>query len=723
MTDYNVQFVLTARDAATQVLNQQRQTLQQMASSTTRSASDHRRATDMMADGNRQLSVSNDQAGWSFDGLKNALTGVVAGFSAYAIFQKGIELVNLGEEVHDVTVQFEAYAESLDNTTSLLPKLREGTLGGANDMELMAAASKLASLGLAKTDEDLTHFISGAFRLTGSAQEVDNLAMALTNMSYVRLDSFGLSADTARKRVAELKAEFQGMGDTEAFTRAVIEQMDEKLETVGDTLDEQVTSLDRFKVEWANFWNDLAITASDAANEILGYIESTGPQTFPTGGVPIVEDMDALRQQLSLLVDAMDIGVSLTVEEAIAQEKNLRGLSEEGRALLVQLAQANAEFSALGTDQPTVGSSNSLRDAMAIYHQQQERAYLTRTFTPQFAAFEREAETRAMQEQLEYSQQLYYNEQRRQDIMTTGVGLATDISQEYQTITDNAIEINGVEIVAPEQAERVREMADQYDYILERARAANENGVISDAELQHLETAAEQTRAMADELDRGAQALEDMSTSDFFGTESGGLYGQLSDEVIAAAQERGLTEDQINQLRDAFDVTSGRENDASLRWRDEIIPLIVETARTNSEDAAAAALQQYILETGTERFGEDQAMFLSGIDWMPTETEIEPFDTAMMNISSNMKSAAGDSEAMNQSLTVADIIAGRIVTKSGQVESHWGNLTSRVQKIQVEIDITRVNGGEFERWLATGMTNITQANGGVTPGQNPRMTE
>lgn len=723
MTDYNVQFVLTARDAATQVLNQQRQTLQQMASSTTRNASDHRRATDMMADGNRQLGLSNDQASWSFDGLKNALTGVVAGFSAYAIFQKGIELVNLGEEVHDVTVQFEAYAESLDNTTALLPKLREGTLGGANDMELMAAASKLASLGLAKTDEDLTHFISGAFRLTGSAQEVDNLAMALTNMSYVRLDSFGLSADTARKRVAELKAEFQGMGDTEAFTRAVIEQMDEKLESVGDTLDEQVTSLDRFKVEWANFWNDLAITASDAANEILGYIESTGPQTFPTGGVPIVEDMDALRQQLSLLVDAMDIGVSLTVEEAIAQEKNLRGLSEEGRALLVQLAQANAEFSALGTDQPTVGSSNSLRDAMAIYHQQQERAYLTRTFTPQFAAFEREAETRAMQEQLEYSQQLYYNEQRRQDIMTTGVGLATDISQEYQTITDNAGELNGIEIVTPQQAERVREMADQYDYILERARAANENGVISDAELQHLETAAEQTRAMASELERGAEALENMSTSDFFGTTSGGLMGQLGDEVIQAARDAGVSEQDLQEFETALSLESGRANEASLHWQNYTLPLLVETIRTNSADAATAALQQYILETGTERFGEDQAAFLSGIDWMPTETEIQPFDTAMTNISANMKSAAGDSEAMNQSLTVADIIAGRIVTKSGQVESHWGNLTSRVQKIQVEIDITRVNGGEFERWLAAGMTNITQANGGVTPGQNPRMTE
>ncbi|MCC6615940.1 MAG: hypothetical protein IT320_20890 [Anaerolineae bacterium] len=723
MADYQVQFVLMARDGATPVLQQEQRTLQQMASSTTRNASDHRRATDMMAEGNQRLSRANQDTEFSFGELDRKIQGLVTGFGAYFVVQKGLELVNLGEQVHDVSVQFDAYAESLDNTTELLPRLREATLGGASDMDLMASAAQLASLKLASTDDDLEKFIGLTYRLTGSTEQVGNLAMALTNMSYLRLDAFGLSADLARKRVAELKAEYAGIADTEAFTRAVIEQMEDKVGSFGGALEAQTTNLDRFKVEWTNFWNDLAETAAGAANDIIGYVESTGPQAFPTGGIltESVEDLDALRQQLSLLVDAMDIGVSMTVEEAIAQEKNLRGLTEEGRAILDQLVQAHAEFSALGTGQPTVASSSSLQAAMAVYHQNQERAYLTQTYTPQFNAFEREAELRAMQDQVEYSRQLYYNEQRRQEIMTSASGLIVGIADEYRTITDNATLLNDVPIVTPDQAERVQEMADEYAFIVERARVANENGLISDAELQRFENAAENSQRMASELQRGAEALDNMSKSDFFGTTSGGLMGQLGDEVIQAARDAGVSEQDLQEFETALNLESGRANEASLHWQNYTLPLLVETIRTNSADAAIASLLESIQAQGTAQFGPEAGAYLAGAEWVPTEEEIQPFDTAMTNIATNMDASVLSSEMLGMSLSGADFVAGKIVEKSGQIESHWNSLTSKIQKIQVEIDVTRLSGGPLETWLAGGITRVTRDSGGAVPGQDARL--
>lgn len=717
----NVDIRVQATGNAEQSLSQTERQLQRMSSTNMTSATTHRRATDIMSEGNRRMAASNQDAEFSFGELDRKIQSLVTGFGAYFVVQKGLELVNLGEQVHDVTVQFEAYAESLDETTALLPRLREATLGGASDMDLMAASAQLASLRLATTDEDLERFIGMTYRLTGSTDQVNNLALALTNMSYLRLDAFGLSADLARKRVEELKDEYEGIADTEAFTRAVIEQMEDKVGEFGDTLDEQVTNLDRFKADFQNFWNDLAVIASEGANEILGYINSFGPQPF-TGSVStdvVVEDVDALREHISLLVEAMDIGGSLTIEEAMAQDKNLRGLTTQGRQILEELVLARQEFIALGAGQPAV--TNPLRDAMAVWRDQNARARALTT--PGLRQDELQEQLRAGERFADQQREIAYWNERRNSLLQESSTLITGISDEYWNISDASMQIDGVEIVTPDQAERIRSMTEQYDLLVERARVLHENGIIDDAQLEALENAQDRARNMADEMQRGANALETMSRSDFFGTEGGGLMGELSDEVIQAARDRGLTDAQIQELRDAFDVESGRENEASLRWRDEIIPMIVETASGASKtatDDAVAALQQYIMDQGTARFGEEAGAYLAGDDLIPSPDVYEPFQTATLEIGENFKSAGDGTTVMQEQLTVADLIAANLADSSGRVETHFRNVTSAVQRINVEINVQRITGGAFETWIAENVSHVVRANGGTTPGADAR---
>jgi hypothetical protein len=141
---------------------------------------------------------------------------------AYAAISEGADLLA-------AKAKFDNLAVSIDTTSdSLLNGLRSATGGMISDAELVASATDLINLGLAKS-EDQAIRLGGAVGALGLDMQV--LGLTLANDSTARLDSLGLSMEWVKEKQEELAA--QGFeGDT--FDEAVIQGLEEKMTLFGD---------------------------------------------------------------------------------------------------------------------------------------------------------------------------------------------------------------------------------------------------------------------------------------------------------------------------------------------------------------------------------------------------------------------------------------------------------------------------------------------------------
>ncbi len=141
---------------------------------------------------------------------------------AYGALKEGAELEAARGRFDNLTATI--------NTTgdALLGKLRDATKGMVTDAELIAGASDIISLGLAKNEGDTVRLATAVSTLGLDMQQV---ILTFANNSKARLDSLGLSVEGVTAKAAELKA--QGfVGD--AFDEAVLIGLEEKMTLYGD---------------------------------------------------------------------------------------------------------------------------------------------------------------------------------------------------------------------------------------------------------------------------------------------------------------------------------------------------------------------------------------------------------------------------------------------------------------------------------------------------------
>ena len=158
-----------------------------------------------------------------------------------------------GAAMEYAAVKFDNLSRSIGTTSSaLLADLRSAVKGTMSDMELMAGASDMLALGLAKSHDQ-------AVRLTAVAGalgwNMDQLTQTITNETTMRLDSLGLSLESVKGRYEALKA--AGIDGQQAMTQALIEAGEAMVNLQGHIGDTALGAFQKMEASQANFFATL----------------------------------------------------------------------------------------------------------------------------------------------------------------------------------------------------------------------------------------------------------------------------------------------------------------------------------------------------------------------------------------------------------------------------------------------------------------------------------
>lgn len=206
----------------------------------------------------------NIGGGGMFGGLSSALgplrgvlgsLGLAVGVKEIGqfIFASG----NLGQAVDQTRRRFETFAGGPEQASAALVAMRKAMDGGIDSMTAMDTASRLMSMGLAKTGDEAAN-ITRIAAMLGSAtrtveDKVSDFTMLLANQSIRRLDQFGISVDQVRARIDEMKAADANLGDQQAFVNAVLEIGGARVKDLEANGVKAARSIDEMTSAWADF--------------------------------------------------------------------------------------------------------------------------------------------------------------------------------------------------------------------------------------------------------------------------------------------------------------------------------------------------------------------------------------------------------------------------------------------------------------------------------------
>ena len=188
--------------------------------------------------------------------------------------------------------KFDNLAASINTTgDALLGVMREATSGMMTDAELVASATDLMSLGLAKNEDQVKRLSSVIGTLGWDMQQV---VLTMANNSTMRLDALGLSMESVTGRAKELKD--AGMSMDEAFDLAVLEAGEAKIALLGNTADTTAGKIqqmgvmvenagDQFKVAFAEGMAESIGAALESAEELEDAVSRVGKAAGSTAGV------------------------------------------------------------------------------------------------------------------------------------------------------------------------------------------------------------------------------------------------------------------------------------------------------------------------------------------------------------------------------------------------------------------------------------------------------
>lgn len=199
-----------------------------------------------------------------FGAIKGVLAGTTAAFAAVGtavvVLKKGWEFGKEGAELLAVQGKFDNLTASIGTTSdALLGDLREATRGMLTDAELVASATDIMSLGLAKNHDDVVRLSRVA---SGLGMDMNQLVLTLTNQTTMRFDALGVKVDGFDAKVQALKA--TGLSAEEAFGEAFLQQAEAQLALVGERADTDAGAIQQMEVAVKNLGDELKVGLAPA---------------------------------------------------------------------------------------------------------------------------------------------------------------------------------------------------------------------------------------------------------------------------------------------------------------------------------------------------------------------------------------------------------------------------------------------------------------------------
>ena len=259
-----------------------------------------KRANQTMDNTARDMGRKSNQMGQTAKAAMGMLGKAIAGVSFATVVRGTVQMIaeldKLDERARQVRTNYARMLDGADMGASIR-ELREAAGGGADNLFLMEASSRLMAVHLADSNKEAAELLRvsaqlGKFSKGYSAQQsVEQLLPLLSNQSALRLDEFGLSGDRV-KALAD-KYEAAGMESGAAFKQAFLEEAATTLDTLGE---QAVTATERLEAARAN-----------AAAEIAKVVGGVGIGEGVRGGAA-----DALQW----FADYMSIGAERKTELA-----------------------------------------------------------------------------------------------------------------------------------------------------------------------------------------------------------------------------------------------------------------------------------------------------------------------------------------------------------------------------------------------------------------------
>ena len=191
--------------------------------------------------------------------------GLILGglYGANAIVDTAAGIAQLGHQIRITEKSFEAFSGGSEQAAAKLEAVTRASGNTVDTMEAMRIANRAAALGMAETAGELervTKFARTASAVLGGdvAGVLDNLALAASNLSYMRLDQMGISASRVRDRVKELTAANKDLSKEQAFLQAAIEVGEEAFASVTEELGNTTSGVDELRTAFNELRYELA---------------------------------------------------------------------------------------------------------------------------------------------------------------------------------------------------------------------------------------------------------------------------------------------------------------------------------------------------------------------------------------------------------------------------------------------------------------------------------
>ena len=189
-----------------------------------------------------------------------------------AIGTKGVGIARTKKMFVDMMGSIDAYNESIT-------EMRAATRGTITDTELISSAFRIMRMGMAATAEQAAKVARNVTLLAKMAGQVPSpqaamqvFSLMMSNQSKMRLDAFTLTIGETNKRIKELKDTLK-VSEEEAFNLAVMQLMDERVESMGLTAETAVTRLDRLKATFGNLSNSLTTLVGPQFEDFVMVVE------------------------------------------------------------------------------------------------------------------------------------------------------------------------------------------------------------------------------------------------------------------------------------------------------------------------------------------------------------------------------------------------------------------------------------------------------------------
>jgi len=209
--------------------------------------------------------------------VKGALVNMAAGAGAagLALFaaKKAFDFGREGAQIARTREVFDQLTNSIGETSdAVLTKMRDATGAMVDNANLMQSASRLISMGLAKTGEEAAQLSEVAVTLgsamgRGPVEAMEEFSLLLSNQSIPRLDTFGISASAVRTRIAELQAEIPGLTRETAFMQATMEQAEIAMDRLGGGIQPDVYA--NASAEFKNMTDELKVLAAEGLGPVV----------------------------------------------------------------------------------------------------------------------------------------------------------------------------------------------------------------------------------------------------------------------------------------------------------------------------------------------------------------------------------------------------------------------------------------------------------------------